>query len=90
MVPLDGPGHGDWEGGIFAQDVHQVLPAGGADGPEGVGAALQLGYRDVLFGIGLQELHGSLWTRRGKWDKGLSNTIFQKGKEWDQTCWRLH
>lgn len=65
MVPLDRPCHGDWKWSVFAQDVHQVLPAGGADGPEGVGAALQLSHCDVLFGVSLQELHGTLWTKKG-------------------------
>ncbi len=35
-VPLDAPGHGHGKLVLFAQDVHQVLSAGRADGPERV------------------------------------------------------
>lgn len=58
--PLHSPGHGDGEvlGGV--EHVDQTGPAGGADGPQGVAAALQLGHRHVLMAVRLQELQGTL------------------------------
>lgn len=62
--PLDGPGHGQGEL-VQAEDLAQILPAGRADGPQRVTAALQLRYRHVLVAVGLQELERALGTSRG-------------------------
>lgn len=45
---------------VQTEDLAQVLPARGADGPQRVTAALQLRHRHILMSIGLQELQGTL------------------------------
>lgn len=59
-VPLHGPGHGDGEFFRGVQHLDQVLPAGRTDGPQRVGAALQLSDDQVVWHVALQPLQGSL------------------------------
>lgn len=57
IVPLHRPGDGDLESFIIcSQHVYQVLSAGWADGPQRVGAALELRDDQIVFNIGLQPL----------------------------------
>lgn len=59
VKPLDGPGHGQREV-VQAEHLAQVLPAGGADGPQRVAAALKLCHRHVFVTVCLQELQSTL------------------------------
>ena len=59
FLPLDGPGQCEGEV-VQAEHLAEVGPAGRTDGPQRVTAALQLGQRDVLPAVRLQELQGTL------------------------------
>lgn len=57
--PLDGPGHGQREV-VQVEHLAQVVPAGWADGPQRVTAALELCHSHVLVTVRFQELQGTL------------------------------
>lgn len=57
--PLDGPRHSQWEV-VQAEHLAQVLPAGGADGPQRVAAALKFCHRHILVTVRLQKLQSTL------------------------------
>lgn len=59
---MNGPGYGDGEFFFRFQHVDQVVSAGGADGPQGVGAALQLSDDQIFWSVVLQKLNGHLST----------------------------
>lgn len=61
--PLHGPGDSDGELVLREQHIDQAEPAGGADGPQGVGAALQLCDAQVVRQVALQPLQGVLTER---------------------------
>lgn len=60
--PLDGPRHSQREV-VQAEHLAQVLPAGGADGPQRVAAALKFCHRHILMTVRLQELQSTLGQR---------------------------
>lgn len=67
VKPLDGPRYSQWEV-VQAEHLAQVLPAGGADGPQRVAAALKLCYCHILVSVRLQELQSTLvtWSSEGE------------------------
>lgn len=58
--PLHGPRDRNGEFIVRAQHFYQAVSAGGADGPQRVGAALQLRNAQVIRRVALQPLQGVL------------------------------
>lgn len=57
---MHGPGDSDEEFLPRIQHIYQAVSAGGADGPQGVGAAFQLRDAQVVRHVALQPLQGLL------------------------------
>lgn len=69
------PFNGDGKLIIGLQDVDESLSAGGADGPQRVGAALQLGYGQVFMCIGLKKWHNLLTGKHTTADRTVIGSL---------------